>query len=133
MKVSPTPRRAQQAAALNSCRYFNIKPGRVGGLTVAKQIHDIGQAAGIPCWIGGMLESACGSSFCTALAMLDNNTYPADIFPSARFYVEDLSDPPLELIRDESGRPAVRAFDHLPEPVESRLAKRLVEQAVVRP
>jgi len=126
-----TPRRAQQAADMQSCRYFNIKPGRVGGLTVAKQIHDIGQAAGIPCWIGGMLESACGSAFCTALAMLDNNTYPADIFPSARFYVEDLSDPPLELIKDESGVPSVQAADRLPEPVWSRLEKRLVEKAIV--
>ena len=127
-----TPRRAQQAADLSSCRYFNIKPGRVGGLTNAKQIHDIGREAGIPCWVGGMLESSCGAGFCTALAMLDNNTYPADIFPSSKFYVEDLSDPPLELTRDESGVPAIRAPNQLPEPVESRLQKRLIEKATIQ-
>lgn len=127
-----TPRRARQAAELKSCRYFNIKPGRVGGLTNAKQIHDIGRDAGIPCWVGGMLESSCGAGFCAALAMLDNNSYPADIFPSSKFYVEDLSDPPCELTRDESGVPSVRAPDPLPEPVESRLEKRLVEQARIQ-
>ena len=126
-----SPRIAQQAAELGSCRYFNLKPGRVGGLTNAKRIHDIGRAAGIDCWVGGMLESACGSGFSTALAMLNNNTYPADIFPSAKFYVEDLSDPPVELTRDESGAPAVRVSDQLAEPVESRLEKRLIEKAIL--
>lgn len=127
-----TPRRAQQAADLNSCEFFNIKPGRVGGLTNAKRIHDIGEAAGIRSWVGGMLESSCGVGFCTALAMLENNTYPADIFPSSRFYVEDLSDPPIELTRDEAGVPVVQAAHPLPEPVASRLARRLVEKATIR-
>lgn len=126
-----TVRRTQQAIDLGSCGYFNIKPGRVGGLTVAKQIHDVGRMAGIPCWVGGMLESACGSAFCTALAMLDGFTYPADIFPSERYYNEDLSDPPLELVCDSSGIPAVEAQSRLPEPVESRLRRLLVQEATV--
>ncbi len=78
--------RAQQAIELDSCRYVNIKPGRVGGLTNAVAIHDACRQAGIPCWVGGMLESAVGARICVALAMLDNFTYPADIFPSSRFY-----------------------------------------------
>lgn len=126
-----TPRKAEQAASMKSFGYFNIKPGRVGGLTSAKKIHDIGQAAGIPCWVGGMLESSCGGAICTALAMLDNFSYPADIFPSSKFYVEDLSAPPLELFKDESGVPSVRAFDVLPEPDEGRLEQRLIEKATV--
>ncbi|REJ92399.1 MAG: o-succinylbenzoate synthase, partial [Planctomycetota bacterium] len=127
-----TVRRAEQAISLGSCRYFNIKPGRVGGLTIARQIHDVGRAAGIPCWVGGMLESACGSAFCTALAMLDGFTYPADIFPSERYYVEDLADPPLELSRDSSGLPAVDAPVTLPEPNESRLRAQLVQETTIR-
>ena len=31
--------------------------------------------------------------------MLPNFTYPADIFPSSRFYRQDLADPPIELVR----------------------------------
>src|SRR3984893_14673901 len=47
---------AQAAIALGACKIINIKMGRVGGYTVAKQIHDLCMANGIPVWCGGMLE-----------------------------------------------------------------------------
>lgn len=122
----------EQAIALSSCRYVNVKPGRVGGVTNAVAIHNLCQRANIPCWIGGMLESATGSAFCTALAMLDNFTYPADIFPSSRFYTEDLAAPPLELHRGADGVPSVRAPNTLPSPREDRLDKLTIERAVVK-
>lgn len=125
-------RRAEQAAALKSCRYVNIKPARVGGLTNAIAIHNVCQASGIPCWVGGMLESATGVGICIALGMLDNFTYPADIFPSTRFYHEDLAGPPIELTRDSSGTPSVRAFEKLPDPIPERLAKLCVNRAVIQ-
>jgi O-succinylbenzoate synthase len=124
-------RHARQAIALRSCRYVNIKPGRVGGLTNALQIHDLCRDAGIPCWVGGMLESATGAGICAALAMLENFTYPADIFPSARFYRDDLSDPPLELIALADGTPGVAAFADIPEPDPRRLPQLTVQHAVV--
>ena len=125
------PRVAEQAIALRSCQYVNVKPGRVGGLSNAVAIHDICMKAGIPCWVGGMLESATGAAHCSALAMLDNFTYPADIFPSSRFYHEDLSDPPLALRNNDDGIPSVVAFDSLPEPVPDRLTKQSLQHAVV--
>jgi O-succinylbenzoate synthase len=103
--------RARAAIALGSCRYVNIKPGRVGGLTNALAIYELCRDAGIPCWVGGMLESAVGARTCVALAMLDHFTYPGDIFPSRRFYREDLSEPELELTPDEAGRPWVVASE----------------------
>ena len=124
--------RARQALELGSCGYVNIKPGRVGGLTNAVAIHDLCRDAGIPCWVGGMLESAVGSAHCTALAMLDNFTYPADIFPCSRFYHEDLADPPLELHRDSAGVPSVRAPDVLPEPVPDRLRSLTLEHCLIK-
>jgi o-succinylbenzoate synthase len=127
-----TPRQAEQAIALGGIGYFNIKPGRVGGLTNAVKIHDIAAAAGVSCWVGGMLESSAGAAFCTALAMLDNFTYPADIFPSSRFYVEDLATPPLELVPGEGGVPSVTAPLELPEPVESRLKSMCLQKAAVK-
>jgi O-succinylbenzoate synthase len=126
------PRQVEQALALGSCRYVNIKPGRVGGLTNAVTIHDRCRAAGVPCWVGGMLESSTGAALCVALAMLDNFTYPADIFPSSRFYHEDLSDPPLELVPLADRVPGVAAFEALPEPNPSRLAKLTIQQAVLK-
>jgi O-succinylbenzoate synthase len=127
-----SPRRARQAIALGSCGYVNVKPGRVGGLTPAVAIHNICRIVRLPCWVGGMLESAVGAAHCTALAMLDNFTYPADIFPSSRFYHEDLGDPPLELHKSAEGVPSIRPFDRLPEPVPERLEKLTLERAVVQ-
>jgi O-succinylbenzoate synthase len=103
--------RAEQALDLGSCRWMNIKPGRVGGLTPAVAIHDMCREAGVPCWVGGMLESAVGSRVCIALAMLDNFTYPADIFPSHVYYREDLGTPPIELAAGADGSPQVLALD----------------------
>ena len=122
----------RQSLELSSCRYVNIKPGRVGGLTNAVVIHDLCREAGIPCWVGGMLESAVGSAHCAALAMLDNFTYPPDIFPSSRFYIDDLSDPPLELHRNSAGIPSVRPPSGLPEPVTERLQALTLQTAVVK-
>ena len=123
-------RAARQAIELGSCRYINIKPGRVGGLTNAVAIHDICRQAGIPCWVGGMLESATGAAHCIALAMLDNFTYPADIFPSQRFYHEDMSNPPVEL-NSNTEVPCVSAFTELPEPVPDRLTRYQLQHATL--
>lgn len=124
-------RKTQQAIAIGSCRYINIKPPRVGGLTNAIAIHNACQAAGIPCWVGGMLESACGVAHCVALAMLPNFTYPADIFPSDRFYREDLCEPPLKLIQTAAGQPGIHPFKVLPEPHPSRLDRLTVQRATL--
>jgi len=91
-----SPAAARKAIQIKACRWVNIKPGRVGGLTHAVAIHNLCQKAGIPCWIGGMLESAVGASHCLALATLPNNRYPSDIFPSERFYKEDLGQPSMQ-------------------------------------
>lgn len=127
------PRHVQQAIELGSCRIVNIKPGRVGGLTNAVAIHNLCRDAGITCWVGGMLESAVGASLCISLATLDNFTYPADIFPSSRFYTEDLSEPFIELHRTADGTPMVRAADQQPEPNSERLEKLTLERCVITP
>jgi O-succinylbenzoate synthase len=124
-------RQAEHALHLKSCRYINIKPGRVGGLTVAAEIHHLCRASRTPCWVGGMLESAVGAAHCIALAMLENFTYPADIFPSSRFYREDLAEPPIELFTPPGGVPSVRALAKLPEPVPARLEQQTVQHAKI--
>lgn len=87
--------KARQAIQIQACRWVNIKPARVGGITNALAIHNLCAEAGISCWIGGMLESAVGASHCLALATLPNIQYPCDIFPSTRFFAQDLGEPPL--------------------------------------
>ncbi len=125
------PNHAIQAIRVGSCRYINIKPGRVGGLTNAVAIHNIAAEANIPCWVGGMLESTTGASLCVALSMLDNFTYPADIFPSSRFYTEDLAERPLELSQNSDGIPSVCALNDLPNPNPQRLEQLVIERATI--
>jgi len=122
---------AKQAIVLNSCDYVNIKPGRVGGLTNAKAIHDICQKASVPCWVGGMLESATGGTICAALATLPNFVYPADIFPSDRYYEADLSDDPIILTRDDEDKPAIEVASKVPTPNLERLAAWSLQTATI--
>ena len=92
-----SPVKARQAIQIKACGWINIKPGRVGGFTNALRIHDICLKAGISCWVGGMLESSLGAYQCLALATLPNFTYPNDIFPSKRFYRQDICEPAIDL------------------------------------
>ena len=78
-----------------------------------------------------MLESSTGAGICTALAMLDNFTYPADIFPSSRFYTQDLAEEPLELVSSADGIPSVRAFDVIPDPNPERLKQLTIQHQVI--
>ena len=89
--------RARQAIEIGACRWINLKIGRLGGLTNAIAVHDHCRDRAVPCWVGGMLESAVGQGPSIALATLQNIKYPADIFPSDRLYQRDLSEPEIRL------------------------------------
>ena len=121
----------QAAIRLGSCKVVNVKMARVGGLTASRDIQALCADHGIPCWVGGMLESAVGGAICVELATLPNFTYPADIFPSAYFYRNDLGKPELVL----SGRGQV-ATSRVPgiaqEPDPELLARWTVSHASFR-
>ena len=87
----------QAAIHLGSCKVVNVKMARVGGLTASRDIQALCAEHGIPCWIGGMLESAIGGAICAELATLPNFTYPGDIFPSSYFYKNDIGKPEIVL------------------------------------
>ncbi|MES2808716.1 MAG: dipeptide epimerase [Bacteroidota bacterium] len=48
---------ARQQIESKSCHYINIKMAKSGGILEAKRIHDTAAERGIPCMMGGMLES----------------------------------------------------------------------------
>ena len=85
--------KAEDMLALGSGRIINIKPGRVGGFSESKAIHDLCDREGIPVWCGGMLESGVGRAYNVALASLPNFRIPGDISPSARYWEQDIVDP----------------------------------------
>lgn len=122
---------ARQAIELKACGWINIKPGRVGGITNALTINNLCQENNVPVWIGGMLESAIGAAHCTALATLPNVGYPSDIFPSSRFYQQDLAEPEVTL----AGPAIVKATSLAGigcEPNPQRLQRFLVDTSLLR-
>jgi O-succinylbenzoate synthase len=96
----PSLAAARAALALGSGRIINIKPGRVGGLTAATAIHDLCQEQGVPVWCGGMLETGIGRAHNVALASLPGFTLPGDISGSARYFYQDIVEPPFEVNAD---------------------------------
>jgi o-succinylbenzoate synthase len=121
----------QAAIQLRACRVVNIKMARVGGLEASRKIQALCAQHGIPCWVGGMLETAIGGAICAELATLPNFTYASDIFPSSYFYDNDLGTPKLQL----SG-PGQIATSRVPgiaqEPDPELLAKWTVAHAAFR-
>jgi O-succinylbenzoate synthase len=85
--------RAQDMITLGSGKIINIKPGRVGGITVSKAIHDLCAHHDVPVWCGGMLESGVGRAYNVSLASLPNFTLPGDLSPSARYWARDIVTP----------------------------------------
>jgi O-succinylbenzoate synthase len=101
---------AQQAIDLKACRIINIKLGRVGGFAEAKKVHDVAQAADVPVWCGGMLESGLGRAHNIALSTLPNFFLPGDVSASKRYWARDIIQPAVEVtplgtiaVRDEPG------------------------------
>jgi O-succinylbenzoate synthase len=86
---------ARRALHLGACRIINVKVGRVGGFSEAIALNDLCRSRGIPLWCGGMLESGIGRLANVHLQTLPGFTLPGDTSASARYFAEDLIDPPV--------------------------------------
>jgi O-succinylbenzoate synthase len=91
---------ARHAHELGACRIINIKLGRVGGHSEAKDIQSFAQAHGMPVWCGGMLEAGIGRAHNIALSTLSGFTLPGDVSASARYWEEDIIEPPVTVTRE---------------------------------
>ncbi|MDQ0231109.1 o-succinylbenzoate synthase [Metabacillus malikii] len=89
---------ARKAIELGSCRVINIKPGRVGGLTASKKIHDLCEKNNIPVWCGGMIETGISRAHNIAIATLPNFTIPGDISSSSKYWEEDIVEPEITAV-----------------------------------
>jgi O-succinylbenzoate synthase len=91
---------ARQALDLQACRIINVKVGRIGGFTEALALHDLCVSRGVPLWCGGMVESGIGRLANVHLQTLPGFTLPGDTAASARYFAEDLVDPPVTVTPD---------------------------------
>jgi o-succinylbenzoate synthase len=88
---------ALAAIELGACRIINIKLGRVGGHSQARQIQDLCRQRSIPVWCGGMLESGIGRAHNIAMSALPGFVLPGDVSASRRYWDEDIIDPEVEV------------------------------------
>lgn len=89
----------RKAAELGACRVINLKLGRVGGFGEALAIHDLCQSNGLDLWCGGMLETGIGRLHNIAFTALPGFNLPGDTAPSARYFHEDIIEPPVTFLR----------------------------------
>jgi o-succinylbenzoate synthase len=90
-------RDAEAALELDAARVINIKLGRVGGFSSAKEIQSLCLSRNVPAWCGGMLESGIGRAHNVAMSSLPGFVLPGDVSASQRYWVEDLIDPPVKV------------------------------------
>ena len=86
------------ALVLRAGRIINIKPGRVGGYTIARRMHAICRQRRVPVWCGGMLETGIGRAANVALASLPGFVLPNDLSASRRYWHQDIIEPPFTLL-----------------------------------
>jgi o-succinylbenzoate synthase len=84
---------------LHAGSIINIKVQRVGGLWNAKKMLERARNAGLKCWLGTMPELGIASTQALAIATLPGFVYPTDIEASARWFTDDIIDPPIAIDR----------------------------------
>lgn len=84
---------ARKALEIGACKIINVKLGRVGGHTAARELHDYCLAERVPVWCGGMLESGIGRAHNIAMSALPGFTLPGDVSASRRYWKQDVIDP----------------------------------------
>ncbi len=92
--------KAKKAIELKACGIINVKPGRIGSLVEVLQINQLAKEQNIPLWCGGMLEAGIANAFNIFTASLSEFSLPADIFPSAKIFTEDIIVPEITMTKN---------------------------------
>jgi len=99
-----TVERTEQILEMAAAQVINVKPGRLGGLAVARDIVRLARSRGAHVWVGGLLETGVGRAFNVALASQRMVDYPGDTSPNDRYFEKDIVKNPFSM-RDGIVRP----------------------------
>ncbi|MDG6914629.1 MAG: o-succinylbenzoate synthase [Nitrososphaerota archaeon] len=88
---------AEDALRIGAAEVINVKPGRVGGLSVAMEIARMARGRRAHAWVGGMLETGVGRASNVALASQPEFDYPGDTSPNDRYFERDIVRNPFEM------------------------------------
>jgi O-succinylbenzoate synthase len=91
------PPAARRALAVGAGSLVSVKPGRLGGLSVALQVLAIARLAGAGALVGGQLESGIGRAASRALATVPGFTEPGEVGPSIVYLTHDVVKGPARL------------------------------------
>lgn len=100
-------RSVQDLSRLQDCvssLVINVKAARLGGIVNAVDVLLEAAGLGIPCFVGGMLETGVGRASALALAAHPACTLPTDLGPSDRYVERDVTPP---FVLDPGGTLAV--------------------------
>ncbi|MBQ9068684.1 MAG: o-succinylbenzoate synthase [Eggerthellaceae bacterium] len=78
-------------------RCVSVKIGKFGSASAALDFHSWARERGIEVWPGGMFDTGISKRLHAAFGLLPGVNLPGDISDSARYFKEDLCDPPLAL------------------------------------
>jgi o-succinylbenzoate synthase len=95
-----SPADVEELIERDAARIVNIKIQRVGGLSEARLMLERVRAAGLGCWLGTMPELGIASAQGLHFAALEGFNYPTDIEASARWFVDDVIEPPITIDGD---------------------------------
>lgn len=97
---------ARRAIEMGACRIVNIKLQRVGGYLEALRIIQVCSEHNVPVWMGTMPELGVGSAQALMLAAHPSFTFPTDVEPSTRWYLDDIVTPAIQLSNGSIHLPA---------------------------
>lgn len=80
---------AERLCRDNACEYINIKFAKSGGITEALKIQEIAAKYGVPCMIGGMLESRLAVTANFHFALAASNVHFHDMDTCLMGHLED--------------------------------------------
>jgi O-succinylbenzoate synthase len=97
---------ARRAIEMEACRVVNIKLQRVGGYLEALRIIQVCSEHNVPVWMGTMPELGIGSAQALMLAAHPLFSFPTDVEPSSRWYLDDVVTPAIQLSNSSIHLPA---------------------------
>jgi O-succinylbenzoate synthase len=80
-----------------ACRMARLQVQAAGGLTAARRLHDELEQRDIACRVDTTPELGIGLASAIALAALPNCKDPSGLAPTARWFLDDIVKPPIEL------------------------------------
>ena len=92
-----TPQDMQRALATRNIRGFVVKIGKCGGVQPALEFCREAIGRGARVWMGGMYDTGISKRLHAAFGMLSGVALPGDINDSTRYFLDDITWPPLKL------------------------------------